>query len=609
MSWITVIWAAAAGACVTLAAVHLAAWTRDRSLRANPWFAVAALSVAGLAITELLLMRAESPDRYLSLHRWGHVQFFCFVVAIIGFIQSYFGTGRRWLAWTFVVWRALILAVTFAIGPTFNFREVTALLPAPFLGETIVVAQAVPNPWAPFGELSGVLFLAFVVDAAIRLWRKGGSDERRRAVVVGGGVVLCFAAMITNGILVHLEGKHAPYFIAWSFMLIIAAMAFELSWDVVRTARLVADLRDRTENIRLAAQAAQIALWRWDVVRDTIWVSPEGRRLYGVPDGEPIDFQRFVETLHPGDRDPTRSAVEAALDGNGEFRSSYRVIHPDGTTRWIEARGQVHRDLKEPQLRGVSIDVTERKQAEEDARELRRDLAHAGRVTLLGQLSSALAHELSQPLGAILRNAEAAELILETPSPDLAELRAIVQDIHSDEQRAGAVINRLRSLLKRGNLDFQPVRLPEIAGEAVALLRADAASRHVELKTAVPENLPVVRGDRVQLIQVILNLIVNAMDAIESAGSRRREVLLSATFEAPDRMEIRVRDTGPGMAPEVLARLFDSFYTTKSGGMGMGLPISKTIIEAHGGSLEAADLAGEGAEFRIILPSGPVPPP
>jgi len=252
--------------------------------------------------------------------------------------------------------------------------------------------------------------------------------------------------------------------------------------------------------------------------------------------------------------------------------------------------------------RVLAEDLAERRRAELETQELRCELAHAGRVSLLGQLASALAHELSQPLGAILRNAEAAELMLQEPGVDLEELRAIVADIREDDRRAGNVIDRLRSLLKRGSLDPQAMDLKTVVSDVVALVRNEAAARMVKLEVAVPPELPAVRGDRVHLQQVLLNLIVNAMDALGEAPIDRRRVKIGASCADADSVEVSVSDCGPGIPTESLKRLFEPFFTTKPSGMGMGLPMSKTIIDAHQGRIWAENRPEGGAVLRFTVP-------
>jgi len=249
----------------------------------------------------------------------------------------------------------------------------------------------------------------------------------------------------------------------------------------------------------------------------------------------------------------------------------------------------------------IARDITARKNAEVEALRQRAEMVHLSRVTMLGELSSSLAHELNQPLGAILRNTEAAELFLQDPSPDLEELRAIVQDIRNDDQRAGAVIDRMRSLLKRREVEHNLLDLNVLVSEVVGLVRPDANSRKVQLALEAVSSILLVRGDRVQLQQVLLNLLLNAMDAVNERPPDLRRVTVR-TQPAGTLVEVTVSDTGHGIPPDKFARLFEPFFTTKANGMGMGLPISRRIMEAHFGSIRAENGSAGGATFHFTLP-------
>ena len=242
------------------------------------------------------------------------------------------------------------------------------------------------------------------------------------------------------------------------------------------------------------------------------------------------------------------------------------------------------------------------RQTRQELEELRSELARAGRVTALGQLASALAHELSQPLSAILRNAEAAEIHLNNPDPDLEELRAIVADIRKDDRRAGDVIEQMRALIKRRTLQMHPLALNDVVEDVISLVHSDALARHVSLDYVMTPGLPLVSGDRVHLSQVLLTLIINGMDAIQTSPGSDKRVVIETRSRAEGKVEVAVTDSGPGVPPGVIDRVFDPFYTTKSGGLGMGLPISRTIIEAHGGRLWAEQApTGSGLTFRFTL--------
>jgi len=248
------------------------------------------------------------------------------------------------------------------------------------------------------------------------------------------------------------------------------------------------------------------------------------------------------------------------------------------------------------------VDLTERRRTSLEMQNLRQELAHFSRVSILGQLASALAHELNQPLGAILRNAEAAELFLQSTKPDLEELRNIITDIRKDDQRAGGVINRLRQLLKRRDIEMQTIDAAKLVDEVVPWLRPDAVSRRVAIDIQTTPGLPLVLGDRVQLQQVLLNLIMNAMDAVADCAPDKRRVTLQVGSDGDGFVAVAVTDLGPGIAGDKLNKMFEPFFTTKPQGMGMGLSISRTIIEAHGGRIAALNNPQGGATFRFTLP-------
>jgi C4-dicarboxylate-specific signal transduction histidine kinase len=222
------------------------------------------------------------------------------------------------------------------------------------------------------------------------------------------------------------------------------------------------------------------------------------------------------------------------------------------------------------------------------------------RQATAGQLSASIAHELNQPLGAILNNVEAAALMVASPSPDLEEIKAILDDIKRDDQRASEVIKRLRRLLTRGAFDPQEVDLNEVVGEVLKIVSAQAVARHVRLDSKLAQQRLRVNGDRVQLQQVVLNLIVNGIDAIAEMPNGAREIVCTSSASDGQAL-VSIRDTGPGIPSERLGRLFEPFFTTKQDGMGMGLCIAHAIIESHGGKI-SAESRSSGAVFQVSLP-------
>jgi PAS domain S-box-containing protein len=362
-------------------------------------------------------------------------------------------------------------------------------------------------------------------------------------------------------------------------------------------------LRESETRLRLATDAAGAGLWSMDLATSQVWVTDRLRKLLHFAEDLPLNLQSFMDRIHPDDRDLVNDAVQQSLSSGNEFHVDYRIVNRDGDIRWIAARGCPESGAKRGlgRLTGISTDATERKRAEAEAQRHFQELAHLSRVAAMGELTASLAHELNQPLGAILRNVEAAELILQTDTPDLEELRAIVSDIHKDDERAGKVIDRLRMLLKRHNIGSASLVLGPLVEEVVSLVHSNAVDRRIRLEVDVPADLPPVCGDRVQLEQVLLNLIMNAMDAVDHAFDAGRCVVICARETGDGVVEVMVSDSGAGIAPESMGRLFEPFFTTKASGMGMGLAISRTIIEAHGGKIRAENNAAGGAMFRFTL--------
>ena len=236
--------------------------------------------------------------------------------------------------------------------------------------------------------------------------------------------------------------------------------------------------------------------------------------------------------------------------------------------------------------------------------QLRGELAQLGRVDTMGQLASGIAHELAQPLTASLGNIEAAQIHLRKPDPDIDELRAIVEDVYADTRRAGEVLDRMRALIRRRPLDKHPVAIDDVFRDVSSLLHSEAIARNVELAINVDANSPKALGDRVQITQVLLNLAVNAMDAMQNLASGRRQVTLQARAATNGGLEIAVSDSGPGIPGQRLEEIFKPLFTTKPGSMGLGLALSRTIVEAHAGRLWAENHAGNGgAVLRMTLPA------
>jgi PAS domain S-box-containing protein len=364
-------------------------------------------------------------------------------------------------------------------------------------------------------------------------------------------------------------------------------------------------LRESEERMRVAAEAVNLGIWEWDLSKDEIWATNARRALLGLPASGTIALQDFISRLHPDDRDRVRRTMDDAIHSGEDFDSEYRLILPDGIVRWMSTRGSVHFDnaRKPARLLGISIDITERKQAELDAQQDRAELSHLSRVALIGEMSASIAHELNQPLAGILSNAAAGQRFIDQGEVDLGEIRELLGDIIADGRRASDVMRGIRGMVKKGQVARRSVDLNEVVMDAVRMVSPDAVLRSCQMETSLDTSLRAIEGDPVQLQQVLLNLVINAFDAMRDTPVSRRKVLIATQSNGDATVSTSVRDYGTGISEEMRGRLFDPFFTTKSEGLGMGLAIVRSIVESHGGTITIENADGGGARFGFVLPA------
>jgi PAS domain S-box-containing protein len=379
--------------------------------------------------------------------------------------------------------------------------------------------------------------------------------------------------------------------------LLVAAVLFQ-EW---RRQRLVSRLSVSEVRIGLAAEAADLGLWSWDARTDEFWASKRCQELLGLPPQARYDANAIIASLHPDDRDLVEDAAQQVLATKISKETEFRVCLPEGQVRWLRGRGVSYSKDGTPIVMGTIMDLTERHEMQEEVRHQHQSLAHFARVGMIGELSAALAHELNQPLTAIMSNAQAGQRMLRKTPIDVAELSDLIGDIIQDDIRAGDVIHHLRSLLKDSETSVVRCDLNSVVRESLDLTRSDLIARHISVTlelSSVP--LPVM-GDAVQLQQVVLNLLLNAAESM--AGQKGRSARLAiSTFVSGSFAELSVSDKGPGIPADILKKLFDAFFTTKQNGMGLGLSICRAIVTRHGGKIWATNNESGGATFHVMLP-------
>jgi PAS domain S-box-containing protein len=379
-----------------------------------------------------------------------------------------------------------------------------------------------------------------------------------------------------------------------------------VSVDITERKNAEQALRESEERLRLVLEANSEGVWDWDIPSGQAFFSRHYSGMLGYePEEFAKDYDGWKALVHPDDFERVNAAHAAHIHEGKEFSVELRMRKKSDDWCWIRSRGMVvERDAEGRAIRmvGTHQDITERKQAEQELQQQREELAHVSRVSVMGELAASVAHELNQPLGAILSNAEAAELFLAQDPPAVGELRDILADIRKDDERAGEVIRRMRTLLRKGELERQPLQMNFLVEDVFRLVAANASLRTTSIRAELTPDLPLVSGDRIQLQQVLLNLIMNALEAMAKQPPEKRRVTVRTGRASDGMVEVSVTDSGPGIEPANLPRLFEPFFTTKQSGIGMGLAISRKIVEAHRGRISAENHAGGGAILRVELP-------
>jgi len=378
---------------------------------------------------------------------------------------------------------------------------------------------------------------------------------------------------------------------------------YATAFDIEDLKRAQEDLRRSEAFLAEAQRLTSIGSFSWRVATNEITWSEQLYRIYEFDPGIKITLEVIRTRVHPDDLTLYEKMVEQARNGADDFEWQYRLLMPDQSIKHMHAVAQATRDPND-QLEYIAAvrDVTARRLSDEALDEARSELAHVARVMSLGTLTASIAHEVNQPLSGIITNASTCMKMLDADPPNVDGARETAKRTIRDGRRAADVITRLRALFSRKDLIIEPVDLNEATREVIALSLTELERNRVIVRPTLTENLPLVKGDRVQLQQVILNLLRNASDAMSSVYNRPR-MLLIHTEQGPDAtVQLSVQDVGKGFQAESPNRLFEAFYTTKSDGMGIGLAVSRSIIENHHGRLWATPNKGPGVTFSFWIP-------
>jgi len=375
--------------------------------------------------------------------------------------------------------------------------------------------------------------------------------------------------------------------------------------DVTEHELLTQQLRREQAYLAEAQSLTHAGSWACNFVTGQIFhLSDDALRIYGFdPSQRPVPFERLYRATHPEDEPALREKFYGAIQARRDYDLEYRIFRLDGTVRFLRSVGHHNPSGEIGEYVGITMDVTERKHAEQERERLRQleaDLAHINRINMMGELAAALAHEIKQPIAASITSANALLRWLAHDPPDLERARAAATRIEQDGNRAADVINNLRSFYKKGApAKRRIVDVKDIIREITVLLGDEALRHSVTIRSELDEHVPVILADRVQLQQVFMNLMLNAIEAMKDTGG---ELRISSRLNPKDQLVISISDTGVGLPADSSERIFEAFHTTKPQGTGMGLAITRSIVEAHGGRIWATANQGAGAIFHFTLP-------
>ena len=375
--------------------------------------------------------------------------------------------------------------------------------------------------------------------------------------------------------------------------------------DITERKRAERELRRSEAFLAEAQHLSRIGSFSWRVETDEITWSEQLYRIFQIDLDAQVTFELIGTRIHREDLTVFQEHIERARRDGSDVQLEFRLQMPDGAVKYVHVVAHTRGDPGELEYIGAVQDVTERRSSEEALSKARSELSHVARVTSLGVLTASIAHEVNQPLSGIVTNASTCLRMLAADPPNVDGARETARRTIRDGNRASEVITRLRALYGKKEPTIESVDLNEATREVIALSLSELQRNRVTLRPELADDLPPVTGDRVQLQQVILNLIRNGSDAMSSVDDRPRQLLIRTERDEDDRVSLTVQDAGTGFDPQAVHRLFEEFYTTKNDGMGIGLSVSRSIIESHHGRLWATLNNGPGAAFSFSIPRAP----
>jgi PAS domain S-box-containing protein len=576
------------------------------------WFLLTTTAIdaaKGLMAATLLRRLVKHPAKLETIYDFG--VFSAVAVLLVPSLSAFVGAAARsalghdyWLAWgqwffgdattQMIITPALLFMIA---GARWNFGTVSKLrwLEAGVLTIGLIIsayfATTANSSSAAFMESRFYMPIPFLFWAAVRFGMAGAS-----------GAIAVFAAFAIE---TAIQGR-GPFsglsptdvaLVLQNFLLLRTVPVYFVAVSIEQRRRIERSLTESEQRFRSVANTAPVLIWQSDPDKLCEFVNHSWLKFTGRTLNQELG-KGWAQGIHPDDLAHCFDVFNKSFEAQKPFETEYRLRRHDGDYRWVLDTGAPRYSSSGDFIGyiGSAIDITDRKQSEAS----NRRLEHAQRLAIMGELTAIIAHEVRQPISAILSNADAAAMLLRSENPPLHKLRDIIADIRNCDLRAEETITRIRGFMRNRETAMQPLDLNAAVTEAVQLIRTDARRRRTDIRCELTPHLPLVTGDQTHLQHVLLNLLVNALDAMESTASAREIVV--TTVLAQDAVRVTVKDRGCGIPTDRLPKLFDSFYTTRKEGMGLGLSIARSIVIAHNGRIWAENNSTGGASFYFTIP-------
>ena len=600
MSILTIAWSMCAAVSAMLGIMHLLLWLKDHSKCSYLLSALMALGATGSAITELLLFNTTSVNTYQTLLQWEVLFVYTLLMPMIWLVALELDASQRILASVIVAMWSTALIINFVSPGSLVFTHVEEIKrQTTFWGESFRVGMGPANPWNLLANIAVVLILIYVVGASIKAWRR---SEHRQAIVIGGSIVIFLlfggvhSMLVDNGIIA------TPYMVSFAYLAIVIAMSYEMVSQAIQVPVLTREVAARQKRWQDLLDNVQLAVIAVDKDGIITYVNPFLQKLSGYPENE-LMHKSVAKLIPASEQEKLKSRLLHAIEAGPPPHSNWRIINASGKEHhlaWSTVR-QFNPDGNITGLISVGVDITDQLKAQNALRHTQQEMERMMRVNLLGELASSLAHELNQPLAAILSNAQAARRMQANNKLEPKVLDEILGDIVRDNKRAREVIHGLRAFLRLGQIKRENITIDAIVAEVLRIVQSEINAQHIQLELDITSDSPLIYGNKIEIQQVLLNLIVNAIRIQHENPEDQRFIDIRATPHG-NMMQFEVRDNGPGINAEDIDKIFKPFFTTSHEGLGMGLALSRRIVEAHGGRIWAENNPENGAILKFLIP-------